>query len=197
MTRSGIYRKEVAPLQRAVPAADNNGGDAVFIKSAVAPLVRNAVAEAPPSSGRPRWRCFAPVARITARLSYTPSLRAHGEIPGALQHGQNLDVGLSASSEHLLETFGELRAADGGDADNSPRVARRRSGCRSSRVRAEGHFFRCGGRKWRRSIPLAASGNDDVASYGDFPERFTCGRRAPPLRAVNCALPSFQFWTGR
>ena len=105
-------------LQRAVPAADN-GGDAVFIESAVAHrAVGNAAAEQLLLARQTEMAVLRARGEDHGAAFVCAVLRANGEILSGALHGDHFaDVGFGVEREHLLEhPLGELRPADGGDA---------------------------------------------------------------------------------
>ncbi len=105
-------------LQRAVPAADN-GGDAVFIESAVAHrAVGNAAAEQLLLARQTEMAVLRARGEDHGAAFVYAVLRADGEILSGALHGDHFaDVGFGVEREHLLEhPLGELRPADGGDA---------------------------------------------------------------------------------
>ena len=91
-------------LQRAVPAADN-GGDAVFIESAVAHrAVGNAAAEQLLLARQTEMAVLRARGEDHGAAFVCAVLRADGEILSGALHGDHFaDVGFGVEREHLLE----------------------------------------------------------------------------------------------
>ena len=158
-------------LQCAVPTADN-GGDAVFIKPAVAHgAVGNAVAEKLLLARQTEMAVLCACGEDHGAAFVDAVFRAHGEmLPGALHVYDLADVGLGIKREHLLKhLLGKLRAADGRNAGIV--LHARRIGDLAAVALAfekENALSAAAGVNGGGHSRRAASGNDDIV-HGDVP----------------------------